>query len=85
MKNYGWNLNDPPDYDLCTKRRSGYYDVTHSMFDGWRVRTPQGCWAHDGTNWHLGSDVAPPQGKPNGVTREEARLFAEKLIDQIEG
>jgi hypothetical protein len=84
MKNYGWNLEDPEDYDLCTRRKSGYYDVCSGV-DGWVVHTPNGTWAFDGRSWQHGKDSAPPRGVPGAVTREEARVFAEQLINQVEG
>ena len=83
MKNYGWNLDSPPDYDLCTRRPSGYYDVMDGV-DGWTVKTPFACWAYDRRGWVYGTFAAPPRGIPGAVTRDEARIFAEKLIDAAE-
>ncbi len=84
MKDYGWNLEDSQDYDLCTRRKGGYYDVIFGV-DGWTVKTPHDCWVHNGKAWQQGNPVAPPRGVPGAATREQARKFAEQLIDQHEG
>lgn len=83
-RNYGWNLQDPEDYDLCTSRRSGYYDVMNGV-DGWVVNTPYDRWVHDGKKWQKDSKSASLRGVAGAVTRKEAQLFAEFLIDEIEG
>lgn len=83
MKKYGWNLKDPPDYDLTTRRRSGSWDIV-SGIDGWTVYTPHERWSHNGIEWHSGPFNAPPRGKVGAVTREDARAFAESLIDEAE-
>ena len=81
MSKYKWNLEDPEDYDLCTRQKLGYYDVVFGV-DGWAVRTPKGCWAHDGRGWQYGPSSSPPRGVVGAVTRDQARIFAEKLIDK---
>jgi len=77
------DLKDPPDYDLAGYVRGRIMLDVVSGVDGWTVKTPTECWAHDGTQWVSGPKNAPPRGKPGAVTREEARLFAETLIGTL--
>jgi hypothetical protein len=84
MTTYGWNLEDPVDYDLTTYRNGWHYDVVNGC-DGWVIYTPHGNWVHDGTQWNHERFSRSLRGKPGAVSREEARLFAESLIDRHEG
>jgi hypothetical protein len=79
--------------DFITHRRHGMWTVGYGV-DGWTVSTPEkdpaiwapdGSWAHNGTEWICGPKHAPPRGVKGSVTLEEARLFAESLIEKREG
>jgi hypothetical protein len=82
--NYGWNLEDPEDYDLTTCRSGKHYDIVYGV-DGWVIYTPFGNWVHNGSIWLHEVNSRSARGKKDAVTREEARRFAEQLIDLHEG
>lgn len=74
---YGWNLDDPEEYDLCTKINGSYYDVIHSV-NGWRVSTPFHNWAFVKEQWVKDWNLQ----FQSTATREQARIFVEKLIEE---
>ena len=75
-KDYGWNLDDPEECDLCAKINGSYYDVI-STRDGWRVSTPFHVWSFHNDSWVQDYD----RKFLSTATREQARIFAESLID----
>jgi hypothetical protein len=72
-----WNGIEEPASDLCVKMLEGYYDVVCGE-DGWRVHTPYAVHSYDGntSTWNTGRST---NGRP--ATREEARIYAEYLIN----
>lgn len=76
-----WSGLDSPDNDLCVLQKDGYYDIVNSC-DGWAVMVPGGGrYAHNGREWVRGTLHSPPRGVPGAVTRDEARVFAESLMN----
>jgi hypothetical protein len=75
-----WNGGEvtPDDYDLCTRRASGYWDVVHGV-DGWVVYSPvylDGSHATETGTFRL---------VLGDVKRDDAREVAEAGIRKTEG
>jgi hypothetical protein len=66
-------LKDPPNYDLSTKRPSGYWDVVLSQREGWVIYPP----------WSLKTLRDTGRVVVGHVDRDVARLQAETMI-QVE-
>jgi hypothetical protein len=78
-------MDAPYGGDMYAKCRGSLYSVAWSIPDGWVIHTPRDkTWAFDGTRWISGPSCAPPRGKVNTASLEQARLFAEELIS-VEG
>jgi hypothetical protein len=73
MRSIKWDGLKNPDYDLVTKRASGYWDVVHGV-DGWVIYTP----LYKKTGRDEDRIVV------GHVDREVARLRAEELIRKEE-